>query len=88
MKNKKIIKLLIIIGYLFICTSISNAADFPSSYQPYVEELQKEHPNWKFVALYTNLDWNYVIEKENEFGKNLVPKTYSDRWKNTTPRTI
>ncbi len=58
---------------------------FPSSYQPYLKELTKKHPNWKFTALYTNLDWNYVINQENVFGKNLVPKNYSDSWKNTKP---
>lgn len=35
--------------------------------------------------MYTNLDWNNVIKQESQFGKNLVPKTYSDNWKNTTP---
>ena len=59
--------------------------NFPDSYKPYLEELQKKHPNWKFTALYTNLDWNYVIDNENKFGVNLVPKLYSDRWKNTNP---
>lgn len=58
---------------------------FPNSYKPYLQELSKKHPNWKFTALYTNLDWNYVIDQENVFGKNLVPKNYSDSWKNTTP---
>lgn len=59
--------------------------NFPDSYKPYLLELQKKHPNWKFTALYTNLDWKYVIDNENKFGKNLVPKSYSDRWKNTIP---
>lgn len=59
--------------------------NFPNSYQPYLKELVKKHPNWKFTALYTNLDWNYVISQENVFGKNLVPKNYSDSWKNTIP---
>ena len=59
--------------------------NFPVSYQPYLQELQKKHPNWKFIALYTGLDWKYVIDNENKFGKNLVPKSYSDRWKNKTP---
>ena len=59
--------------------------EFPDSYKPYLEELAKKHPNWTFVALYTNLDWEYVIENETEFGKNLVPINYSDSWKNTTP---
>ncbi len=89
----------IFIGILFILISISivihfrvqasNKIDgienFPSSYQPYLIELTKKHPNWKFRALYTNLDWNYVINQENVYGKNLVPKNYSDSWKNTTP---
>ena len=35
--------------------------------------------------MYTNLDWNTVIKQESQFGKNLVPKTYSDNWKNTIP---
>ena len=56
--------------------------NFPESYQPYLLELQKKHPNWHFTALYTNLDWKYVIDNENKFGKNLVPKSYSDSWKN------
>ena len=58
---------------------------FPDIYQPYIDELKKKYPNWEFKALYTNLDWNYVIDNENVFGKNLVPKSYSDSWKNTTP---
>ena len=66
-------------------TALDGIGNFPSSYQPYLKELAKKHPNWKFTALYTNLDWNYVIEQENQFGKNLVPKNYSDAWKNTTP---
>ncbi len=58
---------------------------FPSSYKPYIDELKKQYPNWEFKALYTNLDWEYVINNENVFGKNLVPKSYSDNWKNTKP---
>lgn len=59
--------------------------NFPESYKPYLEVLQKKHPEWSFTALYTELDWNYVIDNENVFGKNLVPKSYSDEWKNTKP---
>ena len=58
---------------------------FPSSYKPYINELKKQYPNWEFKALYTNLDWEYVINNENVFSKNLVPKSYSDNWKNTKP---
>ena len=58
---------------------------FPTGIEPYVTELKKKYPNWEFKALYTNLDWKYVIDKENVFGKNLVPKSYIDSWKNTNP---
>ena len=97
-RNKKIIYIsiiLVIITVMFTffnfalkkeVTASSNGIDnFPDSYKPYLEELVKKHPNWTFVALYTNLDWEYVIENETEFGKNLVPINYSDSWKNTTP---
>ena len=55
-------------------SKLEGVENFPNSYKPYLEELAKKHPNWTFTALYTNLDWNYVIDQENEFGKNLVPK--------------
>ena len=60
--------------------------NFPNSYKPYLYELNKKYPNWSFTALYTNLDWNYVIDNENKFGVNLVPISYNDRWKNTKQR--
>ena len=66
-------------------TMADGIENFPDSYQPYLKELKKNHPNWTFTALYTNLDWDYVIQNENIFGKNLVPKSYHDRWKNTKP---
>lgn len=94
MKYIKTFLIIIIITFFFIIImmNIHYSADqkegidsFPDSYKPYLLELQKKHPNWKFSALYTNLDWKYVIDNENKFGKNLVPKSYSDRWKNTNP---
>lgn len=93
-KNKKIyIVILLVLLILIISFSINTKAstklngieNFPSSYQPYLNELAKKHPNWKYTALYTGFDWNYVIDQENVFGKNLVPKNYSDSWKNTNP---
>ena len=66
-------------------TKLEGIESFPESYKGYLRELSNRYPNWKFTALYTNLDWKYVIDNENVFGKNLVPKSYSDRWKNTTP---
>lgn len=90
-KNKKKVIILFIFFFIILSIfSISYAAErkegienFPESYKPYLQELKKKYPNWTFTALYTELDWKYVIDNENVFGKNLVPKSYSDRWKNT-----
>lgn len=51
------------------------AQGFPESYKPYLRDLHAQHPNWKFVAVQTNLDWNTVVENErNKQGqiKNLI----------------
>ena len=94
MKRKNIITIIIFLSIIITSVIIYKVKasyklqgidNFPSSYQPYLRELAKKYPNWKFTALYTELDWNYVISQENVFGKNLVPKNYSDRWKNITP---
>ena len=70
-------------SYSFCSTKLEGIDAFPESYQPYLKVLKQKHPNWNFIALYTNLDWNYVIDNENIFGKNLVPISYHDNWKNT-----
>ena len=88
---KKIIYILFLINFIFMFNKVEASIkkegieNFPESYRPYLEELKKKYPNWNFTALYTGLDWNYVISEENKFGKNLVPLSYSDRWKNTNP---
>ena len=81
---------LIVIILIFLLGDVVYASEkkegienFPEDYRPYLYELKNKHPNWNFIALYTNLDWKYVIDNENIFGKNLVPKSYSDVWKNT-----
>ncbi len=95
MKKKAILITILFIIIITIVLSLTkkNSAkaemyvsnEFPASYKPYVDELKKQYPNWEFKALYTNLDWKYVIDNENIFGKNLIPKSYNDNWKNTKP---
>ena len=99
MRNNRMKKIFIFVSFLFLLiisiffiyskvvasSKLEGIESFPDSYKPYLKEISKKHPNWKFVALYTNLDWNYVINEENVFGKNLIPKNYTDNWKNTTP---
>jgi len=93
MKNKKIwLSFFLFLGIIVFFTNIlygieekGEISSFPQSYRPYLEKLKEKYPKWNFVALETGLDWNYVINEENQFGKNLVPKSYSDAWKNTAP---
>ena len=70
-------------NYSYSSTKLEGIEAFPESYNPYLEILKQKYPNWDFIALYTNLDWKYVIDNENIFGKNLVPISYHDNWKNT-----
>ena len=38
--------------------------NFPSSYQAYLKELAKKHPNWKFRALYRrSCRWDKIISR-------------------------
>ena len=51
-----------------------------------IESLKKEHPNWNFKILYTDLEWNEVIENEyvghGASPRNLVPtsSSYAGEW--------
>ena len=48
-------------------------AAFPESYKVYLRQLHEAHPNWKFVAFNTGLDWNVVLENEMKLSRNVVP---------------
>jgi len=47
-------------------------AKFPKSYWADLAVMKKAHPTWQFVALETNLDWNYAVKSESNVGINLV----------------
>lgn len=88
--KKTVITVIFLFSIIFCTISYSaytkeGIENFPDEYRPYLEVLKQKYPNWNFIALFTDLDWNYVIQNENVFGKNLVPKSYSDEWKNTNP---
>lgn len=59
-----------------------DVAQFPESYQAELMGLKKLHPNWIFVPMNTDLDWNTVISNELTGGKSLVYKTFPDYTKN------
>ena len=62
---------------------------FPDSYKPYLRALQKAHPKWKFVPLYTNLFWTDVINEEMyPVDTNLVPSYWDYAYKSTDPAAL
>lgn len=52
----------------------SGISAFPKSYQNELKKLAELHPNWKFEAYYTGIDWNELISSsaENKCKKNTI----------------
>ncbi len=65
----------------YASTKLTGIENFPESYKPYLYELKSKYPNWQFTALYTGIDWNAAVTNEYANSKNLVPISYSDKWK-------
>ncbi len=51
-------------------------AAFPDSYKASIQALHNAYPNWRFVAVNTNLDWNAVIANESVVGRNVIQSNY------------
>ena len=60
------------------CEKAMELAGFPSSYWSGLCSLKSAHPNWKFNAVQTNLDWKTAVEKESSCGKSLVQTANND----------
>lgn len=56
--------------------SYQDIAQFPESYQAALTALKEAHPNWTFVKMNTNLDWNVVVQNEMVRGRNLIPSSF------------
>lgn len=52
---------------------------FPESYQIMLNKLVENtgHTNWKFKALYTDIDWNDLVENETDCLHNTIYKSSS-----------
>lgn len=75
---------------------------FPSSYWGGLCHLREKYPNWQFVALQTNLDWSYSVQRESACGKSYVQtsnESFMDRscnnrygwdssWKNASQQAL
>lgn len=57
---------------------------FPDSYQIMLNKLVQDtgHTNWKFRALYTDIDWNELVENEKDHMHNTIykAKNYPETW--------
>lgn len=51
-------------------------ASFPDSYKPSIQALHNAYPNWRFVAINTNLDWNAAVANESVVGRNVIQSNY------------
>ena len=61
------------------CEIALSEASFPSSYWGGLCSLKEKHPSWNFQALKLDLDWEYVVEKESECGRNYIHSGVHDK---------
>ena len=54
----------------------SSIASFPEDYKIKLRQLHAAHPNWKFVAKSTGIDWNTALSKESRDGVSLINGAY------------
>ena len=60
--------------------------NFPDSYKVLLQKLVNKtgHKNWKFIAFYTDIDWNELVSEEHSHLKNTLIKSsytrYPDSW--------
>ncbi len=97
LKNIIIFFILITLSSSFILPSISIGVSvtqelksginsFPKEYRTKLNELHKLHPNWKFEAYYTGIQWDELIRNESSdvmHKRNVVPSTSPADWKCT-----
>lgn len=61
-----------------------------SGYKSLLQQIQNQHPNWIINVHYTGLDWNTVIQQENQIisgsPRSLVYDTYGNEWINGTTK--
>lgn len=59
----------------------SSIAQFPDSYKVKLRSIHAAYPNWKFVPVFTNVDWTDALNMETALGKSLVETSTDRSWK-------
>jgi len=91
--NIRIIKILLVFfvitiiyktNTIFAATKAAGISAFPASYQVYLKQLQKLHPNWSFTALNTGINWYEAVKNEGpsiKLERSAVPLSFAEVWK-------
>jgi len=69
---------------LYAATKESGISAFPYSYQVYLKQLKKLHPNWTYTALNTGLNWKEVIRNEGpnvNLERSAIHISFAEVWK-------
>ncbi len=61
-------------------------ASLPDTYKNPLRSIHAKHPQWKFEAVDTGLEWADALKAESSVGKNLVSKNSIASWKSTAPQ--
>lgn len=72
------------IDRVFASTQSVGIEAFPKSYQIYLKQLKKLHPNWTYTALNTGLDFSEVIKGEgasSDLKRSAIQLSFADVWK-------
>ena len=65
----------------------SDISGFPASYQSKLQALQNKYPNWVFIPVKTNLDWNTVIAEESKSNRCTIQQSANETLRDPTPGT-
>ncbi|MBS6510348.1 MAG: hypothetical protein KH334_01465, partial [Clostridiales bacterium] len=56
----------------------SDISGFPASYQSKLQALQNKYPNWVFIPVKTNFDWNTVIAEESKSNRCTIQQSANE----------
>ena len=60
-------------------------ASFPEDYKVHLRKLHASHPNWKFIAKETGVDWNTALSKQSRDGVSLINGAYPLSYRDINP---
>ena len=58
-------------------------APFPEDYKEALRQLHLYYPQWKFIPMQIDMDWNYVINREAEPQRNYVNSSAPESHRST-----